>query len=143
MKIYFAGSIRGGRKDAPLYGEIVELLKRYGHVLTEHVGQAHLDEDDLSDEAIYERDMAWLEEADVLIAEATVPSHGVGYEIARAEGLCKPILCLHRAGTGGHLSALLAGNPTIRCEDYEQIRQLTAILDDFLSVHGTSGASAD
>ena len=132
MKIYFAGSIRGGRQDASLYGEIVELLKGYGRVLTEHVGQTHVDEDGLSDEAIYERDMTWLEEADVLVAEVTVPSHGVGYEIARAEGLGKPILCLHRPGAGPYLSALLAGNPTIRCEDYQQIGQLAAVLDDFM-----------
>lgn len=36
-KIYFAGSIRGGRQDADLYLRIVEQLKTYGTVLTEHV----------------------------------------------------------------------------------------------------------
>lgn len=36
-KIYFAGSIRGGRQDADLYLRIVEQLKIYGTVLTEHV----------------------------------------------------------------------------------------------------------
>jgi hypothetical protein len=37
MKIYFAGSIRGGREDAALYLEIIEYLKTFGEVLTEHI----------------------------------------------------------------------------------------------------------
>lgn len=35
--IYFAGRITGGRKYADLYQRIVEKLKTYGNVLTEHV----------------------------------------------------------------------------------------------------------
>lgn len=42
--IYFAGSIRAGRKDAHLYARIVELLKGYGTVLTEHVGDPNITE---------------------------------------------------------------------------------------------------
>lgn len=39
MKIYFCGSIHGGRNDADLYAEIIEELKtNYGQVLTEFVG---------------------------------------------------------------------------------------------------------
>jgi len=37
MKIYFAGSIRGGRDDKELYLEIINLLGKYGKVLTEHI----------------------------------------------------------------------------------------------------------
>lgn len=134
MKIYFAGAIRGGRQDAGLYNQIIGLLKERGEVLTEHVGHEDPDdaERDMSDEAIYRRDMAWLEEADVLVAEVTVPSHGVGYEIARAETLKKPILCLHRPGAAQPLSALIAGNPNVRCEGYERLEQLGPILEAFL-----------
>jgi hypothetical protein len=42
MKIYFAGSIRSGRVDAALYYEIVQHLKVYGEVFTEHVGDTEL-----------------------------------------------------------------------------------------------------
>jgi hypothetical protein len=42
MKIYFAGSIRGGRHDAALYYEIVQQLQKHGEVLTEHVGDTEL-----------------------------------------------------------------------------------------------------
>ena len=42
MLIYFAGSIRAGRADALLYSKLVEILKKYGTVLTEHVGDPNL-----------------------------------------------------------------------------------------------------
>ena len=134
MKIYFAGSIRGGRDDAALYRQIIALLKEYGEVLTEHIGDAGLTragEDEPSDEAIYGQDMAWLAEADVVIAEVTIPSHGVGYEIAQAEALGKPVLCLLRRGTGRRLSAMLAGNPALRCETYDSVEELRPILKRF------------
>ena len=38
LKIYFCGSIRGGRQDADLYARIIKQLESYGKVLTEHVG---------------------------------------------------------------------------------------------------------
>jgi nucleoside 2-deoxyribosyltransferase len=136
MKIYFAGSIRGGRGDASLYQQIIALLREYGEVLTEHVGDESLTvvgEDGPSDAAIYERDMAWLMEADVVVAEVTVPSHGVGYEIARAEGLGKPVLCLYRPGTARRLSAMLAGSSGLQCEVYSSVTELGPILDRFLS----------
>jgi nucleoside 2-deoxyribosyltransferase len=136
IKIYFAGSIRGGREDATLYRRIIASLAAYGEVLTEHVGDPGLTragEDEPSDVAIYERDMAWLAEADVVVAEVTVPSHGVGYEIGRAEALGKPLLCLHRRGSGRQLSAMLAGNVALRCEAYTDVDELGPILESFLS----------
>jgi hypothetical protein len=37
-KIYFAGSIAGGRQDEDLYGRIIAKLRKYGEVLSEIVG---------------------------------------------------------------------------------------------------------
>ena len=42
LKIYFCGSIRGGRDDAQLYAKIISHLKSFGTVLTEHVGWEHV-----------------------------------------------------------------------------------------------------
>ena len=42
LKIYFCGSIRAGRVDAHLYARLIEELKKYGTVLTEHVGDLNL-----------------------------------------------------------------------------------------------------
>ena len=42
LKIYFCGSICAGRVDANLYARLIEELKKYGTVLTEHVGDLNL-----------------------------------------------------------------------------------------------------
>lgn len=42
MKVYFCGSIRGGRDDVELYLRIVTKLKSFATVLTEHVSQREL-----------------------------------------------------------------------------------------------------
>lgn len=42
MKVYFCGSIRGGRDDVHLYRRIVHKLQNYGTVLTEHVSSSEL-----------------------------------------------------------------------------------------------------
>jgi hypothetical protein len=42
-KIYFAGSIRAGRDDSDLYARLIEQLKKYGTVLTEHVGSTTIE----------------------------------------------------------------------------------------------------
>ena len=44
--------------------------------------------------------MQWLSQSHVVVAEVTQPSLGVGFEIARAVTLNKPVLCLFRPSTG-------------------------------------------
>lgn len=62
--IYFAGRITGGRRYAGLYLRIVELLRTYGNVLTEHVANPTVEADEdnagLTDVFIHDRDMDWL-----------------------------------------------------------------------------------
>jgi nucleoside 2-deoxyribosyltransferase len=134
MKIYFSGSIRGGRNDRELYSQIIKLLSEYGTVLTEHIGDSNLSisgEDGLDDKYIHDRDLNWLKEADVVIAEVTTPSLGVGYEIAKAEGLNKPILCLYRKNDEKKLSAMIAGSDRLICKEYENIEELKLIFKEF------------
>ncbi len=134
MKIYFAGSIRGGRDDKELYLSIIECLKGYGEVLTEHIGDAtisHLGETKKDVHFIYDRDVAWLRSADVIVAEVTTPSLGVGYEIALAESLGKPTLCLFRKQADRLLSAMIAGDKRLTVREYQNIDDIDMILVDF------------
>ncbi len=115
MKIYFAGSIRGGREDAVIYLQIIDYLKTFGEVLTEHVGDQNLTDlgdDGPTDKYIHDRDLDWLQSADILVAEVTTVSMGVGYEIGRAVESGKKVLCLFRTESGKNLSAMIAG-----CDD--------------------------
>ena len=45
LKIYFSGSISGGRDDQALYSMLIGHLRQYGQVLTEHIGDADLEAD--------------------------------------------------------------------------------------------------
>ncbi|RJP43775.1 hypothetical protein C4587_02655 [Candidatus Parcubacteria bacterium] len=134
-KIYFAGSIRGGREDVPLYREIIDLLRRYGEVLTEHVGDSNLSamgEMDVDDSTVYKRDIEWLRSADCLVAEVTRPSTGVGYELAFAKELGKPILCIHRPLEERRLSPMVNGDPYFTKKQYSLLEELPPIFDEFL-----------
>ncbi|UCB44484.1 MAG: nucleoside 2-deoxyribosyltransferase [Spirochaetota bacterium] len=135
MKIYFAGSIRGGRGDAPLYKEIIDYLKTYGTVLSEQVGDLSLSEkggDSDNDRYIHDRDMKWLTSADVLVAEVTTPSLGVGYEIGNAVQQSKQVLCLYRKGEGKSLSAMISGCPDITNVEYTTLEEAKKAIDVFL-----------
>lgn len=120
MKIYFCGSIRGGRADAAIYHEMIEFLKQYGCVLTEHVGDAALTDKggDGTSEEIWQRDTAWLRECDIVIAECSQPSLGVGYELAFAEALGKQVHVFY-GRSDGRLSAMVAGDPQFSVCYYE------------------------
>ena len=112
MKLYFAGSIRAGREDAPLYREIILHLKQYGEVLTEHVGDPNLSGEGqarLSDREIHDRDVGWLLSSDAVVAEVTAPSLGVGYEIGTAVRVGIPVIALYREDGGKPLSAMISG----------------------------------
>ena len=134
MKIYFAGSIRGGRNDAALYHEIVGLLQKHGEVLTEHVADAELGVlgQDIGDSKIHDRDLDWLRDSDYLVAEVTTPSLGVGYEIGKATEWGKPVLCLYRPENGRSLSAMISGCKGATVRTYKSSAELTEILEEFL-----------
>ena len=111
MKIYFSCSLTGGRADEKIYGVIVDDLLAQGHeVLTAHLARPEVmaEEQRISPREVYERDIQWLKEADVLIAEVSTPSHGVGYEIAFVLLQGKPALCCYRAGA--RVSKMITGN---------------------------------
>lgn len=129
MKIYFAGSITGGRDDREIYLEIINTLKKYGEVLTEHIGNDSLTQmgEKISDKEIYERDIAWVKMSDVLVAEVTNPSFGVGIEIARASEFGKKIICLYRQVEGRKLSAMISGCPGVLVFRYQKIGDLKEI----------------
>ena len=130
MKIYFAGSIRGGRTDVELYHRIIEFLKKNHSVLTEHVGDLNLQES-TTDQEIYAQDTAWLREADVVIAECSNPSLGVGYELAYAERYGKPVHIFYNKGRGG-LSAMLTGDSYFVIHPYADEEEIYEVLEGIM-----------
>ena len=137
MKIYFSGSIRGGRNDADLYQDIISNLKNYGKILTEHVGDSNLSsggESKINNKKIHDRDLELLSECDVVVAEITNPSLGVGYEIAKAIEYRKLVYCFYRIIDNKKISAMILGSDKVECFQYDNLSQLKKILESLLSV---------
>lgn len=133
MKIYFAGSIRAGRQDSDVYRQLINRLQEFGHVLTEHVGKdLPSTGENLPSADIYERDKGWIDEADVMVAEATQPSTGVGYEIGYAEARGIPVYCLYRQGSERRMSAMIEGNPHCTILHYADPDEVIDRLRNFL-----------
>ncbi|XP_075719650.1 5-hydroxymethyl-dUMP N-hydrolase [Rhinoderma darwinii] len=140
LAVYFCGSIRGGREDRALYEQIVQLLRQYGTVLTEHIARSDISEagEDAQgerDKFIHDRDVKWLQQADVVVAEVTQPSLGVGYELGRALAMNKKILCLFRASSGRVLSAMIRGadnGHSVLVRDYKP-QDLEGILHEYFN----------
>ncbi|HIH44750.1 MAG TPA: deoxyribonucleoside 5'-monophosphate N-glycosidase [Candidatus Methanoperedenaceae archaeon] len=125
MRIFFAGSIRGGRQLRPLYREIICLLSDMGHeIVSEHVASETLLEAEakMSDREIFESDIRFIDECECMVAEVTMPSTGVGYEICYAVESNKKVVCLYKAGT--NVSAMVTGNSRITSIPYAVIEEL-------------------
>ncbi len=132
MKFYFAGSIRSGRDKLNVFIEINKILNKYGNVLDKHVASPNVFEIEKnnSEEDIYIRDINWIKECDILVAEASTPSLGVGYEIAYAESLNKQIICIYDENT--NLTAMIRGNKNIKLIKYNDIDNMLYELEVLL-----------
>lgn len=139
MNIYFACSITGGREFESVYQAIVHALAEEGHeVPTAHLAESGVGaaEAVIHPREVYERDVAWIRACDVLIAEVSVPSHGVGYEIGFALGAGKPVLALYQEGR--RVSKMISGNPDSRLtvESYRTPEDAIQKMGIFLSKFG-------
>ena len=135
MNIYFACSITGGREFESTYQELIRALLTDGH----EIPTAHLAESNVVDleavasaREVYERDVIWLRKADAVIAEVSVPSHGVGYEVGFALSAGKPGLCLWLEGR--KISKMISGNPhpNLVAKTYENTEEAISLAREFI-----------
>jgi adenylate kinase len=133
LQIYYAASVRGGNFDRSIYREQIQHLKTFGDVLTEHLGEDSPQTLDLGlgDSDIFRLDEAWLNKADVLVAEVSSASLGVGYQIGQAAAKNKKILCLLHSSRPS-LSAMINGNPYLAVRKYSDNEQAKEIITGFL-----------
>jgi hypothetical protein len=122
VNIYLACTVRGDRAAVGVLRDVADLLAREGHtVLTRHLLEEDVDsaEATLSEHEIFARDMKWLTAADVLIAEASGSSYGVGFEVGyvlgRSGGTDQRVLLLYSVARRSAVSRLIVGNDHPRC----------------------------
>lgn len=134
MKIHFIALIRGGREHQQFFEIIVNELKKFGEVTGEHIASPDLfqhGETSLLAKEILERETKNIENSDVIVAEATTPSLGVGYLLAKASTLNKKILVLYHGENDLLLSAPIKGGSNIKVKIYNSTENIKTILERY------------
>jgi len=92
VKIYFCGSMTGSRQKQANYEEIIRFLKGYGEVLNEFVADKKVV--DYEPSIVFKRDYSNMKIADICIADISIASTGVGFELGIFYNLDVPVLVL-------------------------------------------------
>jgi len=138
MKIYLACTVRGDRGGVAAGRAICERLQRAGHeVLTTHLLADNVEaaESRLTERDVFARDLDWLTHCDVLVAEASGSSYGVGFEVGyvlgRAPTSGQRVVLLYDRGRRDAISRLITGNCDGACTTfgYGSIDELTTFID--------------
>ncbi len=141
MKIYLACTVRGDRGGVEAGRAIAARLQQLGHeVLTTHLLADDVDaaESALTENDVFRRDIAWLSICDVLVAEASGSSYGVGFEVGyvlgRAQATGQRVVLLHDVARRDKVSRLITGNCDAACTTfgYSSVEDLTAFIDRML-----------
>jgi nucleoside 2-deoxyribosyltransferase len=123
--IYLAAPIIGSR-DLESANAIARIIRNLGYKMVSEWVVAQDPGLNLSPKAVYQRDTKGVSSCDVLVAEASAPSHGVGMEMMLAHMLGKKVICVCRRGT--RLSRLIIGMPDIRIIEYDSFDALCSAL---------------
>lgn len=119
MKIYFGFTVAGDRSSVGTARKVVQLLEGLGHeVLTRHLVDANAWDADrqISAQDVYRRDMAWLEQCELFIAEVSGSSFGLGFETGYLLGATnKRVILLYRRELEQKVSLLISGNSHTNC----------------------------
>ena len=138
MRIYLACTVRGDRGTITAARHIHGCLVGLGHeVLTGHLLEDDVDtvESRLGDRDVFLRDLAWVEAADAIVAEASGSSYGVGFEVGytlgRAAETSQRVLVLYDASRRGKISRLISGleDSRARLLAYESLAEITPFLE--------------
>ena len=136
MKIYFSGSIYGGRQKLETYKKLVKELQKYGEVLNPQVADDNvlINEKQTSDNQIFEDYEKKLQGCNLVFAEVTIPSLGVGYEIGYADSHNKPIIAIYDKTAISKVTTMLRGNKRIKIIPYTNVEEIINNLEEILKI---------
>lgn len=134
MQIYISGSIYGGLEKIETYKVLIEALEKYGKVLDKQIADPKTIEKEAyqSDEEIYKDLESKLISADIVFAEVSIPSLGVGYELGFADKLGKKIVAIYDENYIKKVSTMIRGNKRIKLIPYKNIDDIISKLDALL-----------
>jgi hypothetical protein len=138
MKIYLACTVRGDRGGVAAGRAICERLQACGHdVLTTHLLADNVEsaESQITEQDVFRRDLEWLTACDVLVAEASGSSYGVGFEVGYVLGRAgvsgQRVVLFYDRARRDKVSRLITGNDDGACETfaYGSVDELIAFID--------------
>jgi len=138
VKIYLACTVRGDRSGVDAARLIEQRLRILGHeVLTSHLLADDVDvvEASVGNTEVFERDLRWLDACDVLVAEASGSTYGVGFEVGyilgRAPHTGQRAWVVYDAQREHAVSRMLSGNTAPGCTTraYRGMDDLAAFID--------------
>jgi nucleoside 2-deoxyribosyltransferase len=143
VRIYLACTIRGDRSRLAVARALGASIEAAGHeLLTGRFLDDRAEDDDgrLSAAEVFERDLSWLDACDVLVAEASGSSYGVGFEVGyvlgRADRTGQRVVLLYDIARRDQVSRMISGNVHPRCttvayrDAEDATRRLEALLRD-------------
>jgi hypothetical protein len=141
MKIYFGFTVAGDRSSIDTARRVVHQLEEMGHeVLTRHLVSDNAWEADrsISPQDVFRRDMAWLEQCGLFIAEVSGSSFGLGFETGYLLGATdKKVVLLYRREVEQNVSLLISGNTHPNCTlvPYATVAEA----EEFIAAHAAAG----
>jgi nucleoside 2-deoxyribosyltransferase len=147
MKIYFGFTVAGDRSSVVAARKIVMLLEEMGHeVLTRHLVQNDAWEADrlITPREVYKRDMKWLEQCDVFMAEVSGSSFGLGFETGYILGATeKKVVLYYKRDVETKISLIITGITHENCclAPYSDLDELEIWVRNNLSQVKSSGIS--
>jgi len=136
-RVFFSCSMRGGysRVAQEELRKIPDIIEALGLVLiSRHQTSENFMENEskLTEQEIHDRDYRWLKEVDLVIAEITNPSLGVGAEIADAVNLGISVLCVYKKEYEHQISAYVRGKAGVVCRAYSDHDELKEVIREFV-----------
>ncbi len=137
MKIYFGFTVAGDRSTVETARSMVQWLEELGHeVLTRHLvsDDARTADRLLGAQAVYERDMTWLRQCDLFIAEVSGSSFGLGFEAGYLLGATQhKVILFYSLHSKDKISLLITGNthPNCMLVPYSSLAEVEA----FINIH--------
>ena len=139
MKIYLGFTVAGNRSSVEAAKKILAVLQSLGHdVLTRHLVQEDAWEADrrVAPQEIFARDMNWLAECDLFLAEVSGSSFGLGFETGYLLGATqKKTILFYERSTEQKISLLITGNTHRNCilVPYSRLDELEELIRKSLS----------
>lgn len=136
MKVYLSTAITRGRREyVEPVRKIRDVLQAEGvEVLNERVADPSFPGPSVDRAQTMREVVQWLEEADGLVAEATISSTGVGCELTRVQMRGKPVLLLYDAHFGFRISDWVVLHPdeNVEARPYRDLDDINQAVREFV-----------